>query len=227
MTEQGRPEDGGPPARVVGERRLLPALTILILVLLPFGLPDRLTGWAKWALGGTEIVLLVAIVIADPGRIDRRSGLLRGLSIALTSLLLAAASVATIDLVLELVRDDPTFSSAGPLLVTGGLVWLDANLTFSLLYWELDGGGPAQRLHQIRAHPDLAFPQQLNPDLSPPGWRPTFVDYLYLGLTNALAFSPTDVMPMVHWAKLTMAAQSLISLVILSLVIANAVNILG
>jgi hypothetical protein len=227
MTDQGRPEAEVPPGRPVGERRLLPSLTVLVLILLPFGLPDRLTGWTKWVLGGMEIVLLVAIVIADPGRIDRRSGLLRGLSVALTFLLLTAASVATIDLVLDLVRGDSKFSAAGPLLVTGGLVWLDANLTFSLLYWELDGGGPAQRLHQVRAYPDLAFPQHINPDLSPPGWRPTFVDYMYLGLTNALAFSPTDVMPMVHWSKLTMAAQSLISLVILSLVIASAVNILG
>jgi hypothetical protein len=63
-------------------------------------------------------------------------------------------------------------------------------------------------------------------DLAPPGWRPLFLDYLYLGLTNATAFSPTDVMPLRHWAKLTMGAQALISLIILGLVIARAVNIL-
>jgi hypothetical protein len=66
----------------------------------------------------------------------------------------------------------------------------------------------------------------MNPELAPPGWRPLFIDYLYLGMTNALAFSPTDVMPLVPWAKIAMALQSLVSLAILGLVIARAVNIL-
>ena len=73
----------------------------------------------------------------------------------------------------------------------------------------------------------MAFVQHINPDLATPGWRPTFIDYLYLGLTNSLAFSPTDVMPLTHRAKLCMAGQSLISHAILTLVIANAVNLLG
>jgi uncharacterized membrane protein len=59
-----------------------------------------------------------------------------------------------------------------------------------------------------------------------PGWRPSFVDYLYLSLTNAIAFSPTDTMPLSTQAKLTMGFQSLISLVTIGLVIARAVNIL-
>jgi hypothetical protein len=66
----------------------------------------------------------------------------------------------------------------------------------------------------------------MNPELAPPGWRPLFVDYAYLGLTNATALSPTDVMPLRHWAKLTMSMQSLISLILLGLVVARAVNIL-
>jgi uncharacterized membrane protein len=67
----------------------------------------------------------------------------------------------------------------------------------------------------------------LIPASHPPGWRPVFVDYLYLALTNATAFSPTDVMPLARWAKLTMSVQSILSIVILSLVVANAVNLLG
>ena len=80
-------------------------------------------------------------------------------------------------------------------------------------------------MHHEQKYPDFAFPQQLNPELAPPGWRPKFVDYLYLGLTNSTAFSPTDVMPMAAWAKLTMSVQSLVSLIIIGLVIARAVNI--
>ena len=74
--------------------------------------------------------------------------------------------------------------------------------------------------------PDLAFPEQLNPGLAPPGWRPEFFDYLYLGFTNATAFSPTDVMPLARWAKLTMTVQAVGSIAILGLVIARAINIL-
>jgi len=228
MADDARPTGGDlPNAGTQGEHRLLPSLTVLVLIVLPALLPEHLRSWAHWVLGGAEVTLLVVIVIADPGRIDRRGALVRSLSIALIALLLAAAAVATVALVVDLVAGTSKFDSAEPLLATGALVWLDANLTFSLLYWELDGGGAARRLHRQRSHPDLAFVQHVNPDLAAPGWRPTFVDYLYLGLTNALAFSPTDVMPMAHWAKLAMATQSIVSLVILSLAIANAVNLLS
>jgi hypothetical protein len=61
---------------------------------------------------------------------------------------------------------------------------------------------------------------------SPPGWRPGFIDYLYVSLTNATAFSPTDTMPLTQTAKLMMGLQSLVSVVTLGLVISRAVNIL-
>lgn len=112
------------------------------------------------------------------------------------------------------------------MLVAGALVWLQTVIAFAFLYWELDGGGPVNRHLRPAAYPDLAFPQHLEPRLAPPGWRPVFFDYLYLALTNATAFSPTDVMPLSRRAKLAMASQSLLSIVILSLVVANAVNLL-
>ena len=62
--------------------------------------------------------------------------------------------------------------------------------------------------------------------MTPPDWEPEFVDYLYFSFTNATAFSPTDVMPLSRWAKLTMLAQSAVSLMTVALVIARAVNIL-
>jgi len=85
----------------------------------------------------------------------------------------------------------------------------------------------ARRLAQApRVVPDLAFPQHLNPEVRAPHWRPRFFDYLYLGFTNATAFSPTDVMPLALWAKLAMTVQAFGSLAVLGLVIARAVNIL-
>ena len=65
-----------------------------------------------------------------------------------------------------------------------------------------------------------------SPDCASPEWEPSYVDYLYLSFTNATAFSPTDVMPLKVWAKLTMLVQSAVSLVLVVLVVARAVNIL-
>ena len=210
-----------------GEQRWPAALAILALIAIPFLLPKQVFPRGLWASAPIEIALLAAIAIVDPGRIDRRSQLIRGLSIVLTMLLAVIAAVATVWLVIELVDGAPDLSHASTLLTTGALVWIDVNLTFALLYWELDGGGAAERLHEPREFPDLAFPEHLNPRVAPPGWRPIFVDYFYLGFTNATAFSPTDVMPLARWAKLMMVAQALMSIVILALVIANAVNLLG
>ena len=110
------------------------------------------------------------------------------------------------------------------LFASGGLVWLGNNLAFAMLYWLIDSGGPLARSRQ-ELPIDFAFTQQLSPEVAPAGWRPVFLDYLHLGFTNATAFSPTDVMPLAPWAKMTMAVQSVISIAILGLVIARAVNV--
>ncbi len=65
------------------------------------------------------------------------------------------------------------------------------------------------------------------PAAARPGWRPHFVDYLYLSVTNVTAFSPTDTMPLARWAKLMMSVQALVALTVAALVIARAVNVLA
>ena len=128
-------------------------------------------------------------------------------------------------LIAALIEGNSATNSAGELLATGAIVWVSNNIAFALLYWELDGGGAAARAHRLPKYPDFAFPQQLNPDLAPPNWRPRFYDDLYLGFTNATAFSPTDAMPLAIWAKLAMTVQASVSLALLGLVIARAVNV--
>ena len=105
-------------------------------------------------------------------------------------------------------------------------MWVANNIAFSLLYWELDCGGAAARVHRLKPHPTSRF-RSNSPEVAPDGWRPRFVDYLYLGFTNATAFSPTDVMPLTPRAKFPMLVQSLVSLILLGLVVARAVNVLG
>ena len=99
-------------------------------------------------------------------------------------------------------------------------------ISFACWYWEFDGGGPYVRRDETSALRGFLFPQMTDAKELMPGWQPAFSDYLYTSTTNAMAFSPTDVMPYTRWAKMTMLVQSLVSLLIAVLVIARAVNIL-
>jgi len=209
-----------------GEKRWPMAVTLIVAMALPILLPPRFSLGPIWIIPAVEALLLVALVIADPGRIDRRSTLVRAFSLALVVILVAGATAVTVRLVVDLIRGGPETSSPGQLLRVGSLVWVYVIITFSFLYWELDGGGPESRARKAPEFPDLAFPQHLNPHVARPEWRPEFFDYLYLGFTNSTAFSPTDMMPLARWAKLSMAVQATASIVVLGLVIARAVNIL-
>jgi uncharacterized membrane protein len=106
-------------------------------------------------------------------------------------------------------------------------MWVVNVLLFGLWFWELDGGGPIERPACVPADRDFLFPQQTEPALMEKGWRPLFLDYLYLSFTNAAAFSPTDTMPLSRWAKMLMLVESAISLALAVMVVARAVNILA
>jgi hypothetical protein len=123
------------------------------------------------------------------------------------------------------VGTDPVVNDAYDLLAAGAVVWASNDIACAFLYWSLDSGDSAARAHILPRCPDLAFPHQLNPEIASPDRRPKFIDYLYLGFTNATAFSPTDVMPLASWAKIAMTIQSVLSLSILGLVIARAVSV--
>jgi hypothetical protein len=119
-------------------------------------------------------------------------------------------------------------AAGGRALILAGMgLWATNVLLFAVWYWQLDRGGPEERFQAPDAPADFSFPQMENPGLAPAGWRPGFMDYLYTSLTNAMAFSPTDTMPLTHTAKLLMGIQSVTALGTLGLVVARAVNILG
>ena len=202
------------------------AFAVVAVIAMTLLLPHDLVARPRWGVPLVEGLLLAAVIVADPGKIDLVSKRVLAISITLITLLVATTLWCTTQLIIELVRGGPATQSGGALLAAGGIVWLSNCLSFGLLYWELDSGGPAVRAHGLPAHPDFAFPQQLDPELAPEHWRPRFVDYLYLGFTSATAFSPTDAMPLRPWNKIAMMAQSAISLALLGLVIARAVNVL-
>lgn len=208
-----------------GEPRLSATLSIVAIIAMQIALPEKATLGPRWAVPTIEGVLLIGLVAANPGRIERQSPVLRSCSIALIAIVSAANAWSAGHLVRGVVRGtlgkDPAH-----LLMNGAGIWLTNVIVFGLWYWELDRGGPAARSSAARPYPDFLFPQMQDRALASPGWAPTYLDYFYLSFTNATAFSPTDVLPLAHWAKLTMAIQSAVSLVTVALVIARAINIL-
>ena len=145
-------------------------------------------------------------------------------SVALLGLLVAADAVAVGVLLAALAGSGGGSLSAGELLAHGAVVWLTNIITFGLLFWMLDEGGPRVRAERGRLDPDFQFPQDAGPRSD---WSPRLSDYLYVALTNAIAVSPTDTMPLTRRAKGLMAVESLISYAVVILVISRAVNVLG
>jgi uncharacterized membrane protein len=172
------------------------------------------------AIFGLAPLLLTAPNRRLPGHISRRA-----LSIALVAVISVANAVSIVLLVHLIVTGRHT--DAHELIRAAIHIWCVTVLVFALWFWQLDSGGPrARRLHE-HEFPDFLFPQQADPSIGPAGWRPTFLDYLYVSFTNATAFSPTDTMPLTRWAKMLMLVESGGSLLTLLMVAARAVNILG
>lgn len=213
------------PQAFGGEARWPMAVAVLAIVALTSFLPQDLKLAPRWFFPPIELGLLLAIVLGDPGRIDRTARWLQVVSIVLISVLTIDALGGTAILVDQLVTGGASTDSAETLLLCGGAIWLNTILVFSLIYWELDGGGAAERFHEPAAAFDFGFPQQLSPEVAPPGWRPLYPDYLYVAFTSATALSPTDAMPLTVRAKFAMTVQGVVSLLLLGLVVARAVNI--
>ncbi len=176
-----------------------------------------------WLMAVLELVLLVVLVVFEvlPGDVN-----LRVLTVVLVVLVALDNTVSSALLAVRMVEGYPSMT-ASRLVMMGGSIWITNVISYGILYWLMDRGGPHARARAEQAHPDFLFPQMQAPDLAPSDWRPLFLDYLYVSLTNATAFSPTDTMPMTIRAKCLMSAQSIVALAIVALVLARAVNILG
>jgi hypothetical protein len=212
----------------IGESRWPPALALVVFMGLNIGLRIWLPGdsavHVKWLLPAVEAVLLVVLVAADPQSDARRARLLHRFAVTLVLLLVVAALWSTVLLVYDLINGSAITEDPTELLASGAVVWVGNNLSFALLYWLIDSGGPIARATPPGAPVDFAFTQHMSPELAPPAWRPVFLDYLHLGFTNATAFSPTDVMPLTHRAKYVMLVQSTVALALFGLIVARAVN---
>jgi hypothetical protein len=210
-----------PPAR--GEAHWPPQVAIAGAIALQLLLPDRLIPGPRWLLPVLEALVLLSLIVASPQRVTGVHRMRRRLALGVTMLASLANAISLVLLTHLLLHHKITHGYE--LIGAGSLIWLTNVLIFSLWYWEIDRGGPGTRAAGSDALPDLLFPQ-MSANRFSPNWRPVFADYLYLSLTNATAFSPTDAMPITLTAKAVMGLQSVISLVTVGLIVSRAVNIL-
>ena len=183
--------------------------------------------WWMWLVVAVPYVCLSATLLFGVGRLvrhDRR----REIVIGLLVLVWVFNVLGVVLLVVSLVAPSGVQMTGRQLLFGGGAVWLTNAVSFGLAFWELDCGGPVARaLATAPRKPDFQFPQDENAQLAREGWAPRLWDYFYVSLTNAMAFSPTDAMPLTRPAKTLMAAESTLSAITILLVAARAVNILS
>jgi len=222
-------------ARTAGEARLYPPpprpepfwpaeASVLGAIALQLLLPKRVTAGPTWLLPALEGVLLLGLAIATPRQLEREHRTRRRAALGMTAFVSAANITSLALLTHELLHHQTT--NGRQLIIAGVLIWLTNVLIFGLWYWETDRGGPGRRAAGHDGPPDFLFVQMTDDSIQPVNWRPQFIDYLYVSLTNAAAFSPTDTMPLSPTAKCTMGLQSLVSIVTIGLVVSRAVNIL-
>ncbi len=219
------------PAAELGESSLLPAVAVLTAAGLYATLPARFIANSGGLITGVRVVvplvagvLVLALLLAAPGKglaavVSRRTLMLIAIA------MLAVANIASIYLLVHLIVNGHKVN--GHDLIRAAIhIWCTNVLVFGLGYWQLDGGGPRSRRDDGQRAPDFLFPQMTAPEVAAPGWKTMFLDYVYVSFTNAIAFSPTDAMPLTRRAKMLMLFQSSASLLLLAMVAARAVNIL-
>jgi uncharacterized membrane protein len=227
--EPDQEPDQGPAwrRRTQAEQRWPASIAVAAIIAIQWFLPERLTVGPRWMFPVVELAIALALFAANPVRMRKAKPAFRGLALGLTMVVGAGTALSVTLLIRDIVTGFDT-GSAAELLGAGAGIYVMNVLTFAVLFWELDRGGPIERGLGTDPYPDFLFPQMT----TPPGmvkhdWEPYFLDYLYVAFTNAVAFSPTDTMPLSRWAKVSMGLESAIALATAALVVAKAVNALA
>jgi uncharacterized membrane protein len=207
-------------------------VALALYAVLPSAVPDPM----RYTVVGICLAMLIPLVIINPHRLQRETRWSRRLEIGLSLLILIANQVAIVTVVVLLLHK----SAHGSTLLLASLqVWITNVIAYALIYWGMDRGGPVSRVSVARKklpHADFRFPQDEDHDAVVEvasrssvkmDWVPNFFDYCYFSLTNSMAFSATDTMPLSHRAKLLMAVEAFTGFVLLALVIARAVSLIG
>jgi uncharacterized membrane protein len=226
VAQEPLPQPGRPYPPPPASEPFWPAqATILAAIGLQVSLPERLTVGPSWLIPALEGALFVGMFLATPRQLEHEHPRRRRVALGLTAFV-TAANIYSLGALTHFLLHHNT-SKGRELIISGVLIWLTNFLIFALWYWEMDRGGPGRRAAGHDKAPDFLFPQMSDDRIEPREWRPKFIDYLYVSLTNATAFSPTDTMPLSSAAKSTMGVQALVSLVTIGLIVSRAVNILA
>ncbi len=205
----------------VRESRWPAFVAMLAVAFLYLALPERLSYGPAWLL--LVIIVLLLIPIFFTYRLGHYN-VTRMLTFAANG----AITLALIGSLILLVQGLPQHKDPpGTLLFSAGALWITNVLVFALWYWKLDAGGPLGRDQPGgAAKSSFLFPQMVRQSDADKRWSPEFIDYLFLAFNTSTAFSPTDTAVLSRWAKAVMMLQSLISLSIIALLAARAVNVL-
>lgn len=177
-----------------------------------------------WLVPSLEGLLLLGMIVLTPNVVEDEHPRRRRVALGLTAFVSAANIFSLGALTHYLLHHN--VADGHRLIVAGVLIWLTNLLIFALWFWEMDRGGPGKRAAGRDGPPDFLFPQMSDDRIEPRDWRPKYVDYLYVSLTNNTAFSPTDTMPLTPVAKTIMGVQAVVSLLTIGLIVSRAVNIL-
>ncbi|MGA8798145.1 MAG: DUF1345 domain-containing protein [Candidatus Cybelea sp.] len=194
---------------------------VLLLAAVVLSFPRRYELGPPWEETIFIITLLIVVLISVTNNLVKGPGRLSNAAIlTVVGLMSAYNALALCQLVFFLVFPDANRAEieAPRLLSSAVSIWLTNVLTFALLYWEVDGGGPERRVRDPAGRRDLAFPGDLT--------TPRYADYLFLAFNTATAFSPTDTMPLTTRVRMMMMAESAVSLMALAIIAARAINIL-
>lgn len=171
----------------------------------------------------SELVLIAILGISSRQPHVLKRSVYRSLSFIMLGLI-SAENISAVIVTLNLLISNSSIIEGYSLLASAIAIFLTNIIVFGLWYWEIDSPGLSGKKWS-KHDKDFQFTQQDISDFK--HWQPSFPDYLYLSLTNAINFAPSDARPLTHQAKLLMGLQSLISLSVLALVIARSVSILG
>lgn len=172
----------------------------------------------------TEIFLAVLLGFTANMHSAHKRGVHHAFAVVFAALI-SVANLSSLVLVLHSLVVSHSVYSGSELLASAVAIFITNIIVFALWYWEIDSPG-LSRSKWTKNDKDFQFTQQDNAKEFP-AWRPEFIDYLYLSVTNAINFAPADARPLTHTAKLLMGSQALISVFTLALVIARSVSILG
>lgn len=224
------------PAKVRAEHRWPAVLGLLLALGLYATLPSVFFPALRYGVVGIGLAMLIPLVVLNPHHLHRETAWSKRLATGQALLLVTANGVALVQLIGLLTtrgNDD------GPGILLAALqIWVTNIIAFALVFWELDRGGPVSRRHAARKDlppADFRFPQDEDHDAieevaarssQRTGWVASFIDYLYFSLSNSMAFSPTDTMPLSARAKALMGLEAAGGFILLALVIARAVSLL-